>query len=139
MLKLTWTENALEDLNWWQQHDAKMLKRIIHSMKSKPLLRNVGSIIISSERDIALTIGDAVATSAGNFERCWVRRHQRNPTLAVVDTPNVGLRYASCMVFNIEADGLRERCGSPTHRILPRFMCKTGTQPRWGLFRAGWR
>jgi prevent-host-death family protein len=29
MLRLTWTENALEDLNWWQQHDAKMLKRII--------------------------------------------------------------------------------------------------------------
>ncbi|TRW93228.1 Txe/YoeB family addiction module toxin [Candidatus Methylobacter oryzae] len=30
MLRLTWTENALEDLDWWQQHDAKMLKRIIH-------------------------------------------------------------------------------------------------------------
>ena len=29
MLRLTWTENALEDLDWWQQHDAKMLKRII--------------------------------------------------------------------------------------------------------------
>jgi toxin YoeB len=29
MLKLTWTENALEDLEWWQKHDAKMLKRII--------------------------------------------------------------------------------------------------------------
>jgi toxin YoeB len=29
MLRLTWTENALEDLVWWQQHDAKMLKRII--------------------------------------------------------------------------------------------------------------
>ena len=29
MLKLTWTENALEDLDWWQLHDAKMLKRII--------------------------------------------------------------------------------------------------------------
>lgn len=31
MLRLTWTENALEDLDWWQQHDAKMLKRIIHA------------------------------------------------------------------------------------------------------------
>jgi len=29
MLRLTWTENALEDLNWWQQNDAKTLKRII--------------------------------------------------------------------------------------------------------------
>jgi toxin YoeB len=29
MLRLTWTENAIEDLNWWQQHDAKTLKRII--------------------------------------------------------------------------------------------------------------
>lgn len=29
MLQLTWTENALEDLEWWQKHDAKMLKRII--------------------------------------------------------------------------------------------------------------
>ena len=29
MLRLTWTENALQDLDWWQQHDAKMLKRII--------------------------------------------------------------------------------------------------------------
>jgi len=29
MLRLTWTENALDDLHWWQQHDAKMLKRII--------------------------------------------------------------------------------------------------------------
>lgn len=29
MLRLTWTENALEDLSWWQQHDSKMLKRII--------------------------------------------------------------------------------------------------------------
>lgn len=29
MLRLTWTENALEDLDGWQQHDAKMLKRII--------------------------------------------------------------------------------------------------------------
>jgi toxin YoeB len=29
MLRLTWTENALEDLDWWQQHDPKMLKRII--------------------------------------------------------------------------------------------------------------
>lgn len=29
MLRLIWTENALEDLNWWQQHNAKMLKRIV--------------------------------------------------------------------------------------------------------------
>ncbi|MEI7839448.1 MAG: Txe/YoeB family addiction module toxin [Methylococcaceae bacterium] len=29
MLQLTWTENALDDLEWWQKHDAKMLKRII--------------------------------------------------------------------------------------------------------------
>lgn len=29
MLQLTWTENALEDLNWWQQHDSKILKKII--------------------------------------------------------------------------------------------------------------
>jgi toxin YoeB len=29
MLKLTWTENALIDLDWWQKHDAKLLKRII--------------------------------------------------------------------------------------------------------------
>lgn len=29
MLQLTWTKNALEDLEWWQKHDAKMLKRII--------------------------------------------------------------------------------------------------------------
>lgn len=29
MLRLTWTENALEDLDWWQQHDVKLLKRII--------------------------------------------------------------------------------------------------------------
>ena len=29
MLRLTWTENALDDLDWWQQHDARMLKRII--------------------------------------------------------------------------------------------------------------
>lgn len=29
MLRLTWTETALEDLEWWQQHDAKTLKRII--------------------------------------------------------------------------------------------------------------
>jgi toxin YoeB len=29
MLRLTWTENASEDLDWWHQHDAKMLKRII--------------------------------------------------------------------------------------------------------------
>jgi len=30
MLRLTWTENALEDLDWWQQIDTKMLKKIIH-------------------------------------------------------------------------------------------------------------
>jgi Txe/YoeB family toxin of Txe-Axe toxin-antitoxin module len=30
MLRLTWTENALEDLDWWRRHDPKMLKRIIH-------------------------------------------------------------------------------------------------------------
>lgn len=29
MLMLTWTENALEDLTWWHQHDHKKLKRII--------------------------------------------------------------------------------------------------------------
>ncbi len=29
MLKLIWTENALEDLDWWQHHDIKTLKRII--------------------------------------------------------------------------------------------------------------
>lgn len=29
MLRLTWTETALEDLAWWQQQDAKRLKRII--------------------------------------------------------------------------------------------------------------
>ena len=29
MLKLTWTENALKDLDWWQQNDIKMLKKII--------------------------------------------------------------------------------------------------------------
>ena len=29
MLKLTWTENGLEDLEWWHQHNSKMLKRII--------------------------------------------------------------------------------------------------------------
>jgi len=29
MLRLIWTEAALEDLDWWQQHDAKMLKKII--------------------------------------------------------------------------------------------------------------
>ncbi|MDM8565066.1 Txe/YoeB family addiction module toxin [Candidatus Halobeggiatoa sp. HSG11] len=29
MLKLTWTNTGLEDLEWWQQHDNKMLKRII--------------------------------------------------------------------------------------------------------------
>ena len=28
MLKLTWTENALKDLDWWQQNDIKMLKKI---------------------------------------------------------------------------------------------------------------
>ncbi len=29
MLQLTWTENALGDLEWWQKHDTKVLKRII--------------------------------------------------------------------------------------------------------------
>jgi toxin YoeB len=29
MLRLTWTENALEDLDWWQQHDTKVLRKII--------------------------------------------------------------------------------------------------------------
>ena len=29
MLKLTWTENALKDLDWWQQNDIKILKKII--------------------------------------------------------------------------------------------------------------
>jgi toxin YoeB len=29
MLQLTWTEFGLEDLEWWQKHDSKMLKRII--------------------------------------------------------------------------------------------------------------
>lgn len=29
MLKLTWTETGLEDLEWWHQHNSKMLKRII--------------------------------------------------------------------------------------------------------------
>ena len=29
MLTLTWTENALEDLAWWQQHNSKKLKRLI--------------------------------------------------------------------------------------------------------------
>lgn len=29
MLRLTWTETALEDLNWWAQCDPRKLKRII--------------------------------------------------------------------------------------------------------------
>ncbi|CAN1211709.1 Txe/YoeB family addiction module toxin [Tumidithrix helvetica PCC 7403] len=29
MLRLTWTENALEDLDWWQQNDIKILRKII--------------------------------------------------------------------------------------------------------------
>jgi len=29
MLRLTWTENAWEDLDWWQEHDAKKLRKII--------------------------------------------------------------------------------------------------------------
>ncbi len=29
MLRLTWTENALQDLDWWQKQDIKMLKKII--------------------------------------------------------------------------------------------------------------
>ncbi len=29
MLQLTWTETGLEDLEWWHQHNSKMLKRII--------------------------------------------------------------------------------------------------------------
>jgi toxin YoeB len=29
MLRLTWTETGLEDLQWWQKNDSKMLKRII--------------------------------------------------------------------------------------------------------------
>ena len=29
MLRLTWTENALKDLDWWQEHDIKMLRKII--------------------------------------------------------------------------------------------------------------
>jgi len=28
MLQLTWTETGLEDLEWWHQHNSKMLKRI---------------------------------------------------------------------------------------------------------------
>ena len=29
MLRFTWTETALEDLDWWQQHDPRMLRKII--------------------------------------------------------------------------------------------------------------
>lgn len=29
MLRLTWTENALKDLDWWQQNDVKLLRKII--------------------------------------------------------------------------------------------------------------
>lgn len=29
MLRLTWTENALDDLDWWQKHDPKILRKII--------------------------------------------------------------------------------------------------------------
>jgi toxin YoeB len=29
MLRLTWTETALEDLDWWARHDPRKLKRII--------------------------------------------------------------------------------------------------------------
>ena len=29
MLRLTWTETALEDLAWWARHDSQKLKRII--------------------------------------------------------------------------------------------------------------
>jgi toxin YoeB len=29
MLKLTWTETALADLSWWEEHNPKILKRII--------------------------------------------------------------------------------------------------------------
>ncbi|OQY53822.1 MAG: Txe/YoeB family addiction module toxin [Candidatus Parabeggiatoa sp. nov. 2] len=29
MLQLTWTETGLEDLEWWHQHNSKILKRII--------------------------------------------------------------------------------------------------------------
>jgi len=29
MLRLTWTETGLRDLQWWVQHDPKMLKRIV--------------------------------------------------------------------------------------------------------------
>ena len=29
MLRLTWTETGLRDLQWWVQHDPKMLKRIL--------------------------------------------------------------------------------------------------------------
>ena len=30
MLRLTWTETALEDLAWWARQDPQKLKRIIH-------------------------------------------------------------------------------------------------------------
>lgn len=29
MLRLTWTETGLRDLQWWVQHDPNMLKRIL--------------------------------------------------------------------------------------------------------------
>ncbi len=29
MLRLIWTETALEDLRWWERHDSNMLKKII--------------------------------------------------------------------------------------------------------------
>jgi toxin YoeB len=29
MLRLTWTENALKELDWWQQNDIKLLRKII--------------------------------------------------------------------------------------------------------------
>jgi toxin YoeB len=29
MLRLAWTENALKDLDWWQQNDIKPLRKIV--------------------------------------------------------------------------------------------------------------
>ena len=29
MLRLTWTDTALEDLGWWSNHDPRKLKKII--------------------------------------------------------------------------------------------------------------
>ena len=29
MLRLTWTENALQDLEWWAKQNPKILKRIV--------------------------------------------------------------------------------------------------------------